>query len=108
MAVRLEETGKKNRCVVMTDAEWARIGQAAYAAGCSTSEYIRRCCLAGQASTASTEVGLPPSVLRRAVRAVLVLEGLEQRRVEREGGEAFWRKVVADADAEIDGEADLG
>ena len=108
MAVRPKGTKAKDRCVSMTDADWARICQAADAADLSNSEYIRRCCLSGQTSTGSTAGGLPPSVLRRAVRAVLVLEGLEQRRLEIQGAGDLWQKLVADADAEIDREACLG
>ena len=108
MAVRPKGTKTKDRCVSMTDADWARICQAANAADLSYSEYIRRCCLTGQTSTGSTEGGLPPSVLRRAVRAGLVLERVEQRRLENQGAGELWQKLVADADAEIDGEAGLG
>ena len=104
MAVRPKGTKTKNRCVSMDDADWARICQAANAADLSYSEYIRRCCLSGQTSTGSTEGGLPPSVLRRAV---LVLEGLEQRRLEIQGAGELWQKLVADADVEIDREACL-
>ena len=57
---------------------------------------------------ASSYAGLSSSVLRRAVQAVLVLEELERRRLENQGGETLWRSVVAETDAWIDGEADLG
>ena len=107
MAVRPKGTKTKDRCVSMTDADWARICQAANAANLSYSEYIRRRCLTGQTSAGSTAGGLPPSVLRRAVRAVLVLEGLEQRRLEIQGAGELWQKLVADADVEIDREACL-
>ena len=110
MAVRPKGTKTRDRCVsmTMTDADWARICQAAKAADLSYSEYIRRCCFTGQTSTGSTEGGLSPSVLRQAVRAVLVLEGLEQRRLEIQGAGELWQKLVADADVEIDREAGLG
>ena len=51
---------------------------------------------------------MPSSVLHRAVRAVLVLERVEQRRLENQGAGELWQKLVADADAEVDGEAGLG
>ena len=57
---------------------------------------------------ARPEGGLSPSLLRRAVRAVLVLEGLERRRLETQGAGELWQKLVADADAEIDREECLG
>lgn len=108
MAVRPKGTRAKDRCVSMTDADWEGICRAANAAHLSNSEYIRRCCLSAQMSTGSAEGGLSPSMLRRAVRAVLVLEGLEQRRLETQGAGELWQKLVADADAEIDREACLG
>ena len=61
-----------------------------------------------RAEMASSYAGLSSSVLRRAVQAVLVLEELERRRLENQGGETLWRSVVAETDAWIDGEADLG
>ena len=78
------------------------------AAGAPRSEFIVRSCLAGQVSAGSTDAGLSSSVLRRAVHAVLVLEELERRRLENLGGEKLWRLVVADTDAWINREADLG
>ena len=108
MAVRPKGTRAKDRCMSMTDADWESICRAANAAHLSNSEYIRRRCFSGQSSTGSTEEGLSPSLLRRAVRAVLVLEALEQRRLEIQGAGELWQKLVADADAEIDREACLG
>ncbi len=90
-----------------TDAEWARIREAADGAGLSISDYVVRNSVAGQMSTDLTDTALPPSVLRRTVRAVLVLEGLEQRRLENQGGAEIWRSLLADADAWIDAEAAL-
>ena len=110
MAVRPKGEKRKQRWVAATDVEWALIDQSAEAAGLPRSEFVVRSCLAGLESTGSTEVGLSPSVLRRAVRAVLVLEELERRRLANrgEGGETLWRKVVAETEAWIDGETDLG
>lgn len=108
MAIRPKGTRARDRCVSMTDADWESICRAAKAADLSNSEYIRRRCLAGQTSNGSTEGGLSPSLLRRAVRAVLVLEGLEQRRLEIQGAGELWQNLVADADDEIDRETCLG
>lgn len=108
MAVRPKETNRTQRSVSMTDAEWARICQAADAAGMSYSDYVRWCCFTVQTAIGSPEVGLPPSVLRRVVRAVLVLERLEQRRLQIQGAGELWQTLGAEADAWIDGEADLG
>ena len=108
MAVRPKGEKRKQRWVAVTDAEWTLICQAADAAGAPRSEFIVRSCLAGQVSAGSTDAGLSSSVLRRAVHAVLVLEELERRRLENLGGEKLWRSVVADTDAWINREADLG
>ena len=81
---------------------------AAEAVGLQVSEYVVRRCLGPQESTRSMEFGLTPSVLRRMVLAVLVLEELEERRVKNQGAEELWRKVVAKVDAWIDGQDELG
>ena len=108
MSVRPKGEKRKQRWVAATDAEWTLICRAADAAGVPRSEFVVRSCLAGQVSAGSTDAGLSSSVLRRAVHAVLVLEELERRRLENLGGEPLWRLVVAETDAWIDREADLG
>ena len=107
MAVRPKGGRRKERCVMATDAEWARIREAAEAAGLSISDYIVRNSVTGQMSVGLTDAPLSPSVLRRTVRAVLVLEGLEKRRLENQGGAEIWRSLLADADAWIDAESAL-
>lgn len=109
MAVKPSAEKKKRRCVMASDAEWARIGEAAKAAGLKVSPYLVRASEAWQESAGTTDGGLPPSVLRRLVQAVLVLEGSEKLRFEKQGAEAeAWQGLVAAADAWIDAETALG
>ena len=79
-----------------TDAEWAAIRAQAEAAGLSISDYIMRVLVGAPASLAP---GLPPSVVDRLVRAVLVLERLEARRMETQGAADILQAVSDDVDA---------
>ena len=107
MAARPKGGRRKERCVMAADAEWARVREAAEAAGLSISDHIVRSSVTGQMSAGLTNAALSPSVLRRTARAVLVLEGLEKRRLENQGGGEIWRSLLADADAWIDAECTL-
>ena len=91
-----------------TNADWASIQEAADADGISVSDYVVRRCLDGRESTRSSDVAVPPSVLRRMVRAVLILEEVEQRRVKNGDGEESWHTLAAKVDAWIDREDGLG
>ena len=108
MAVRAKGEKKKGRYVMATDAEWARIGEAAEAAGLSKSEFLLRRALEPGVLADSEGVGLPPFLLRRLVRTVLVLERLEQLRLSNDGAEDLWERLVAEADAWVDEETRLG
>lgn len=107
MAAKPTGRRRKERCVMATDAEWARIREAAEAAGLSISDYIVCSSATGQMSASLTDASLSRSVLRRTVRAVLVLEGLEKRRLENQGGTEIWCSLLGDADAWIDTESTL-
>ncbi|MDE0173261.1 MAG: hypothetical protein OYH76_22850 [Defluviicoccus sp.] len=89
-----------------TDAEWARIGEAAKDAGLSISEHMVRSSLGPSAPAA--EPGLPLPVLRRVARAVLAMEDIEGRRLEIQGAGEVWRRALERADAWIDREAGIG
>ena len=106
MAARPKRALRKARTVMATDAEWARIGEAAAEAGLSISEHVVR------GSTGSggpaAEPGLPVAVLRRVARAVLALEEMEGRRLELQGAGEDWRRPLERADAWIDGETGIG
>ena len=106
MAARPKGARRKARTVMATDAEWARIGEAARDAGLSISEHVVR----GSSGPGEPEEapGLPVSVLRRVARAVLALEEIEGRRLELQGAGEDWRRVLESADAWIDGEAGIG
>ena len=110
MPARQKGEKRKQRWVGATDAEWAEISEGAQAAGLSNSDYVIRCCLEGKARAEPTDVGLPSPVLRRAVKAVLILEELQRLRLANDGeiGEELWRRAVGEVDAWIKGEGDLG
>ncbi|MDE0274560.1 MAG: hypothetical protein OYH76_01605 [Defluviicoccus sp.] len=106
MAARPKGARRKARTVMATDAEWARIGEAAAAAGLSISEHVVRSgSVPGEPEEAQ---GLPVSVLRRVARGVLALEEIEGRRLELQGAGEDWRRALEDVDAWIDGEAGIG
>ena len=109
MAARHKRENRKQRWFGASDAEWNTICEGALAAGLSNSDYIIQCCLDGKAPAGSTDVDLPPSVLRRAVKAVLILEELQRLRLVNEGemGDVVWQKSVAKVDAWIKGEGGL-
>ena len=90
-----------------TDAEWARVQEAAKEAGLSCSEFVVRRSL-DDATRAAPEPVLPAPALRRMARSVLVLEALERRRLENEGAAALWEKEAAEAEGWLDAEAGLG
>lgn len=106
MAARPKGTRRKARTVMATDAEWARIGEAAAAAGLSISEHVVRSSL--RLAEPAAEPDLPVSVLRRVARGVLALEEIEGRRLEIQGAGEVWRQALERADAWIDREAGIG
>ena len=110
MAARKTGEKRKQRWVGATDAEWAQISEGAQAAGLSNSDYVIQCCLDARARAEATDTGLPPPVLHRVVRAVLILEELQRLRLANDGerGEAVWHKSVARVEAWLTGEGGLG
>ncbi len=107
MAVRPSGEKRKRRCLMATDAEWAHIRREADEAGLTIADYVMRSLEALPVSAISEESVLPPSVLRRAVRAALVLEELERRRLANQGAEKLWHARAAEADTWIDAECGL-
>ena len=79
---------RRQRAVMATDSEWERIGSAAQAAGMEISRFI--------VQRALMPDSLPPEVMRRAVREMLVLSRLEERRLRGAGGGEAW-EVACDA-----------
>lgn len=106
MAKRPEGAIRKARSVMATDAEWARIGEAAKDAGLSISQHVVRSSL--RLGEPAAEPGLPLPVLRRVARAVLALEEIEGRRLEIQGAGEVWRRALERGDAWIDREAGIG
>lgn len=103
MAKRPKGERRKARSVMATDAEWARIAEAAAAAGLTISEYMVR-----RSTGRGGSVGLPLAVQRRVARAVLVLEEMEGRRLETQGAGEDWRRALDGADAWLDRETGIG
>ena len=99
MAARPEGEKRKGRLVRATDADWARVRDDAGAAGLSISAYVMRTLLA---RTEPAEPGLPPALVRRLARAVLILERLERVRFEKQGGGDRWRAMAEEIEAWID------
>ena len=63
--MREDASGRRQRAVMATDAEWERIGRAAAESGMDLSRFVIH--------RALDRDPLPPEVLRRAVREMLVL-----------------------------------
>ncbi len=74
--------GRRQRAVMASDAEWERITRAAGAAGMEVSRFIVHRVLMPDT--------LPPEVTRRAVRELLVLSHLEERRLRETGAGEAW------------------
>ena len=104
IAARPKGQKKKDHVVTATDAEWARICEAAGTAGMPLSHFILHIFHAWLASTGIKDDGLPASVYRRMVQSVFILEHLEQQRLKNQDAEHLWQDYVAKADARIDTE----
>ena len=81
--MREDASGRRQRAVMATDAEWERIGRAAAESGMDLSRFVIHRALDWDP--------LPPEVLRRAVREMLVLSRLEERRLRGAGAEKSGR-----------------
>ena len=92
--------GARQRAVMATDSEWARVGAAAAAAGMEKSSYVLQ-------RTLGPEGGLAPEVVRRAVRQSLVLAVLEERRLRAAGAGEEWEAACAAVDAWLECEGEL-
>ena len=76
---------RRQRAVMATDAEWERINRGADSAGMELSRFVVQRTLMPDA--------LPVEVLRRAVREVLVLARLEERRLREVGAGEAWEEA---------------
>ena len=90
---------RRQRAVMATDAEWERVGRAAKAHGMDRSRFLIQ--------RALTADSLPDEVLRRALREMLVLSLLEERRLRQAGAGAVWEEACALVDDWIEREGML-
>ena len=91
--------GRTQHAVMATASEWARVRELADAAGMEVSRYV--------VSRATQPDPLPATVLRRAVRELLLLSRLEEARMADMGLEERWRSLGDAVDAWLDREAEL-
>ena len=91
--------GPRQRALMATDSEWARVGAAASAAGMERSRYVLHRTLGSE--------DLAPEVRYRAVRQSLVLAVLEERRLRAAGAGAEWEAACAAVDAWLEREGEL-
>ena len=83
---------RAQHAVMATASEWVRIRELAADAGMDLSRYV--------VHRASAPDPLPDSVLRRAVRELLLLARIEHQRMADMGLEERWRAVSGSADPE--------
>ncbi len=90
---------RRQRAVMATDAEWERLGRAAQAAGMDRSRFVIHRALMPDA--------LPAEVLRRALREMLALSILEERRLRQAGMGRVWEDACDAVDDWIEREGAL-
>ena len=105
MATGPETEMKKRRSVLVTDADWAGVHEAARAEGLPHGDYLIRAHRFWQTSTNATETGIPREVLRRMMRMMRMIEQAEKLRLDDLDGGRTWRKLGAEADLWLDGQA---
>ena len=81
---------RRQRAFMASDAEWERIGRGAEGCGMERSRYIVHKTLMPDT--------LPAEVLRRAVREVLILALLEERRLREAGAGEAWEEAAEAVD----------
>ena len=89
----------RQRALMATDSEWARIGAAASAAGMEKSRYVVARVLSAEA--------IPREAIHRAIRQSLVLALLEERRLREAGAGSAWDAACDAVDAWLEREGDL-
>ena len=91
--------GRRQRAVMATDEEWELIARAAEANGMELSRFV--------VGRALDRDALPPEVRRRAVREMLVMSMLEERRLREAGAGETWEDACDAVDDWIDREGML-
>ena len=94
-----EASGHRQRAVMASDAEWELVGRQAKRRGMDRSRYLIYRALMPDA--------LSTEVLRRAVRELLVLSLLEERRLRKLRAGQEWEDACDAVDAWIDSEGGL-
>ena len=94
-----DASGNRQRAVMASDAEWEMVGRVAKRRGMDRSRYLIHRALMPDA--------LSTEVLRRAVRELLVLSLVEERRLREAGAGQAWEDACDAVDAWIDSEAEL-
>ena len=107
MATGARAQVKKRRSVLMTDADWARVREAASAEGLPHGDYLVRAHRFWRTSTDAAGTGVPPHMLRVMMRMLRMMEQAEKLRLEALDDGRTWRKLGADADAWLDGQTAL-
>ena len=104
MATGTGEQPKKRRSVMVTDADWAGIQEAARAEGLPHGDYFVRAHRFWQTATDATATGIPPQVLRSMMRTLRILEQAEKLRLDDLNDRRTWRQLEVDADLWLDGQ----
>ena len=94
-----DASGHRQRAVMASDAEWEIIGRTAKRRGMDRSRYLIYRALMPDA--------LSTEVLRRAVRELLVMSLLEERRLREAGAGQAWEDACDAVDAWIENEGEL-
>ena len=90
---------RRQRAVMATDAEWEMIARRAQAGGMELSRFIVHRTLMPDA--------LPREVMRRAVREMLVMAWIEERRLQDSGAGDAWENAGAAVDDWLESEGAL-
>ena len=96
---RVAGASRRQHAVMATASEWARIRELAAASGMELSRYV--------VHRATMPDPLPATVLRRAVRELLLLAKIEQKRMAEMGLEERWTALGDAVDAWLEREAEL-
>ena len=104
MATGTGEQPKKRRSVMVTDADWAGIHEAAKAEGLPHGDYFVRAHRFWRTATDATATGIPPPVVRDMMRMLRILEQAEKQRLDDQDGGQTWRQLEVDADLWLDGQ----
>lgn len=104
MATGPEGETKKRRSIKVTDADWARVHEAARAEGLPHGDYLIAAHRFWQTSANAMETGIPREVLRSMMRMLRMIEQAEKLRLDDLDGGKAWRKLGAEADLWLDGQ----